>query len=237
MTARLSLLLLAVMLLLAGCINPIVGIIGSNDTTTSEFDLDGFSEVSAASAFRVTITQGESFAVSVTANQNVMDDVRVDVRGVKLVLELTRTNYTNLDLSAEITMPELTAVEVSGASTVQFSGFGATDRFDAQASGASKVEGTLTANEAMLEASGASTITLDGSADALNARASGASNLVLGELAAATAVVEVSGASRADVNVSESLSVTASGASSVRYAGAAEIDDLNVSGASTVDKT
>lgn len=227
-------LLIIVSLLLAGCFNPIQGTVGSGNLVTEDYDLAGFTKVSAANAFRVTITQGDEFAVSVTADDNLMEDVRVDVRGSTLVLELTGVNFYNYTLSAEVTMPELTGVEASGATVVTMSGFGPTAQFDGKVSGASQLEGDVTTDDARFEASGASKITLTGSAGKMDARASGASSLNLEELAATDAKVEAAGASRATVNVSGTLSVKAGGASSVRYSGAPVIDDIDISGASTV---
>ncbi len=65
--------------------------------------------------------------------------------------------------------------------------------------------------------------------------ASGASKLDLSELTAATGTVELSGASRATMRVTDSIeSVEASGASRLRYLGNPTLGHVESSGASRV---
>ena len=85
-----------------------------------------------------------------------------------------------------------------------------------------------------LEISGASTATLTGSAKQLSVRASGASRTNLTDLVTADAVLDVSGASSASLNVTGKLDASASGASSVRYTGKPTLGRQNTSGASSI---
>ncbi|MBD0332215.1 MAG: DUF2807 domain-containing protein, partial [Chitinophagaceae bacterium] len=85
------------------------------------------------------------------------------------------------------------------------------------------------------EASGASNIVLAGQAHDLNASLSGACHLRSFDLVTENAFVDLSGASKAEVNANRQLNVEASGASDVRYKGSAAVNS-KTSGASDVTK-
>lgn len=206
---------------------------GAVPTVTRVYDITDFEGVMTDHAFNIAITQGETYAVSVTVDENVIDRLTVEKDGDTLVIGFTRGLITVHTLQAEITMPRLSGVNASGASTVALVGFSGGMAFNGVVSGASRITGDMSAARTVLELSGASNVTLRGESDSLDATASGASKLNLGELAVRSATVNLSGASSALVNVSEALDATASGASTVAYLGNPQVR-ADTSGASTV---
>ena len=103
-----------------------------------------------------------------------------------------------------------------------------------EASGASRVTGSIAAGDAEFDVSGASTVTLAGSANDIVVDASGASHVGLGDFPVNNAEVKLSGASRATVNLSGRLDVDLSGASNLSYIGEPTMGDISISGASTI---
>ena len=209
---------------------------GSGVLVTRTFDLEGFDQVSVSNTFNVEVTRSDTFTVEVTADDNVLERVEVRVRGSTLELQLeSGLSLRNATLEAVITMPELVSVEASGASRARFEGFGATARFDARASGASSIRGDIETDDLSADVSGASTVELAGSAATAELEASGASGLELRALEVAVADVRLSGASRADLTVTDELDIDASGASRVSYRGDPGIGRIDLSGGSSVD--
>jgi hypothetical protein len=219
-------------LALAGCY-PIGFKIGSGRLETREMDLAGFTGVNASHAFAVTITQDENYRVTVTADDNLWENLDVRVQGNTLHLGLRPGSYNSSTLRAEVTMPSLDAVDVSGAASATLRGFADGGNFSGQASGASRIEGDLEAADVDLDLSGASRINLRGSGDALRVDASGASNAELRDFAVETAGVNLSGASRADINPSGSLDYSLSGASNLTYSGNVKVGRSETSGGSS----
>ncbi len=222
---------------LAGCYPiTVASLAGSGKPVTKSMDLTGFSAVDASSAFQVQITQGESFSVSVTADDNLWD--RVDVRkdGDTLILGLKQPgSYRNIHLSAKVTMPSLSKLTLSGASNGTVSGFKSSSGLTVGVSGASKLSGDVQAGNASFTASGASTVDLSGSADSLTIDGSGASTANLPNFAVNKANVTLSGASKASINVKSNLDYDLSGASRLSFTGSPTIGKMNTSGASSVD--
>jgi hypothetical protein len=226
--------------LLAGCCAiplPGLSITGSGDVVTLEEDITEFDEVDVSHAFEVDITQGEDFLVVVRVDDNLREYLRVVKRGSTLVIGLEPgrpLNVRRATLEAEVTMPELTGIELSGASHVTITGFESPKPLEVDASGASELRGDIEAGDARFHVSGASRVTLRGSADDLTIDGSGASRVDLSDFDVLDADIELSGASRATVRASGRLDVRASGASHVSYAGSPTLGDIDTSGASTV---
>ena len=227
--------LLALLALGAGCTPPITGVSGSGNVVTREERISGFDKVEASRAFKVDIRQGESFSVVVRIDDNLLDYLILEKQGSTLRIGLK----PNLSLrkhtaEAEITMPELTGLELSGACQGKITGFASGGALRMKVSGASQMRGDIEARDARFDVSGASQMTLSGSGADLTLDASGASIIDLSDFSVVDADVEVSGASKATVSASGRLDVNASGASSVTYLGNPTMGRVNTSGASSI---
>jgi hypothetical protein len=230
--------LVVVVLLLAGCcaVPFSTRLAPSGPAVTKDFDLANFSAVAAGSAFQVEITQSNKYSVSVTVNESLVESLEVNVSGNTLHIGL-KPGFSitgAATLKAKVTMPDLTGLDLSGASRTTLAGFKSDNSLKAEVSGASTLRGDLTSGDARFDVSGASKVQLDGSAQDLNVEASGASTADLSNFASQNTVINASGASKVVVTASGSLDVEASGASTVRYTGEPAKLKTNTSGASTV---
>ncbi len=250
-------LVLGLAIAIAGCSDDDGGISGSGNIVTRDFDFSGFTSV-RLDLFDAEITQAETYSVTVRADDNVIDVIDVDTAGETLVLTTAGTRLRgNVTLEATITMPTIESLDLNGAASADLDGFDSLDSLDVKLSGASKMTGTLTANSIEIDASGASNVTgeltaddveitadgasrvkLSGSSLRVLIDASGASNIDLKDFAATRGEVELSGASDAMVQISESIDrIDLSGASSLRYFGGdPALGDVSTSGASSIDR-
>lgn len=223
-------------LLLAGC-SIITGptITGSGNLITKQYPLTDFTRISAGNVFDVTVKPGSPASVSVTADDNLVEYLDVTTSGDQLRLHLkSNINVRNATLKAVVTIPELTAFELSGASRGKLEGCRSTKALEIEVSGASHLEGDVESGDMRLEVSGASHAVLKGNAGNLHLNASGASHADLREFQVKDANVDASGASHATIHPSGKLIASASGASSVHYAGQPANVDAHTSGASSV---
>jgi len=240
--------------LLVGCVG--VGK-GSGNLKTEEMDFSGFNRVEISSAFEVAVVQSDSYSVSITADDNLFKYVDVSKEGETLKIGLkTVTLVWPATLKAEITMPQLRGLDLSGATRGTVSGFSSTENLDTEVSGASylelvdisagdikfdvsgasKVTGDITASDADFDVSGASTLQLEGSAKDIVADAGGASRIKLSGFTVNNANVRLSGASSGTVNLDGRLDANLSGASKLEYIGEPTMGTINTSGASTLSK-
>ena len=213
------------------------GLIGSGNLETEEYTFANFTKVEISTAFEFEIQQSSSYNISVTADDNVMDYVQVSKDGQTLKIGLgTVPWFGPLTLRASVTMPQLDGLTVSGASRGDVYDFSSTEDVNITVSGASRVNGDITAGNIEFDISGASTVQLEGSANDMVAGVSGASRFNLGSFIVNNADVSLSGASSGTINLNGRLDANISGASRLSYIGEPTMGTINTSGASTLSK-
>jgi hypothetical protein len=221
----------------AGCDLDEVIVSGSGDVVTQEEDISGFDEVSASHNFEVNIEQGDSYEVVIRIDDNLLDDLEVTKRGDRLEIGFKRNIITrNATMEANITMPKLMVVDLSGASDAQITGFNSNDDFNSGLSGASSLSGDIRSGDVSLDLSGASEVTLSGSGGNLVIDASGSSDVDLAEFPVEDADLDLSGSSEIILNVNGTLDVSASGSSDVEYVGEPTLGSIDTSGSSSVSR-
>jgi len=213
------------------------GLVGSGNLETEEYAFIDFTEVEISSAFEFEIQQSSSYSINITADDNIMEYVQVSQDGQTLKIGLRRVIWLGpVTLRASVTMPELSNLDVSGASRGTISDFSSTEDLDIMVSGASRVTGDITAGDVEFDISGASTIQLEGSANDIDADVSGASSLNLDDFTVNNADVDFSGASSGTINLNGRLDADLSGASRLWYIGEPTMGTIDTSGASTISK-
>jgi len=210
---------------------------GSGNVVTQEEAISDFDKVEISHSFEVDIKQGEAFSVIIRVDDNLVEQLQVEKFGstLKIGLEPAVSIVSNATLEAEITMPELTGLDLSGASNATISGFKSTKNLTVDLSGASSIVGDIGAGDISIDLSGSSNANLTGSGGNLTLDASGSSDVDLSDFPVADAEIDASGASTVTVNASGRLDVEASGASNVTYLGEPSMGTIETSGASSVE--
>jgi hypothetical protein len=231
---------------------------GSGHSVSQNFDLADFASISARSTFDVEVSQGATYSVSVTVDDNLQKYLEVEKDGDTLNLGMKAGYlYNKAHLKARVTMPRLTGLTVSGASTGNASGFTSSDdltiivsgashaslnntavnKLTLDISGASRATGNVNASANVdLQASGASTIEITGKGIDADIESSGASTVNLNDFVVRDVRFDISGASNATINATGTLSGEVSGASHLNYSGTLTLGSIKTSGASSINK-
>ena len=239
---------------LTGCQEQVVR--GSGVPATNEYNFSDFTEVEITSAIKFDIIQSGSYNVSITADDNLFDYILVSKQGTTLRIQMKRALYANISMKAEIAMPNLLGLHVSGASRGTVADFNTTEDLDIDlsgasslelvdmvagnvdlgASGASQITGDISAADVDIDLSGASSVQLEGSGDDTVIKASGASSAKLAGFEVNNVDVDLSGASSGTINMDGRLDADLSGASNLSYIGEPTMGNINTSGNSTISK-
>ncbi len=231
--------------------------LGQNELLGDEtymYDLSDFSGIDGSGSYIIEIQKGEIYSVKVIADKSIKDELVIEKRGDDLYLGFEPFSG-NIRKSPKviIIMPDLTDVQLSGASELIAAGFDSDNDFNCELSGSSVVNidisavdvtfdlsgssdiyGILEADSIIMEISGSSDIELYGSSDFLEIDSSGASKGNLKGLSVNNADLELSGSSDFYLNLNGKLNLDASGASTVYYTGNVILGDVDLSGSSTI---
>ncbi len=202
-----------------------------------DYDFTGFESVEASHVFDVDIEQGDDFSIVVTADETVVEYLDISVVADSLRLSLKpgyNYNFNGITLKAEVRLPSLTELALSGASSAYLSGIESSQSLRLELSGASSIDGDVVVGKARFTLSGSSDVGLHGSCASLDLDISGGSTADLADFYAEDVNVNASGASEAYVWTDGTLDVNASGDSQVTYVSGADLGSIHTSGTSSV---
>lgn len=209
---------------------------GSGNKVSEKREVNNFTGLDVSGGFEVVLTQGTQHSLTIEGDDNLMSEIITEVRGGELNIYTKGSVSPSVKMVAHVTFVNLEDIDISGAVKVTATNNLKFNRLSIEGSGASKVEFFAEISTLEADFSGASTVTMSGKANNLTVGCSGASKLYMAELQSEAASLELSGASYAEVWVTEKLSIEASGASDVRYKGEPKDINSDTSGASKVRK-
>jgi hypothetical protein len=208
------------------------------ESISEEMEYTDFTAVDVSSAFGVEITQSSSYSVLITADEKIFDNIEVTKTGNTLSIGIEPGIVISVStLKAEITMPNLVELVLSGASKGTIEGFSSSESFVVELSGASRLEmQDINVGNTDIALSGASTLIAEGSGNDLISIVSGASSLDLTDFPIDNGDLSISGASQVTVNLDGTLDAIVGGASTLYYIGEPTIGDIDISGGSTINQ-
>jgi hypothetical protein len=192
------------------------GIAGSGNRKTEKRELKSFSTIDISSgAYDINVTCQKPASFEIEADDNLLPLIKTEVRDGILFVSNDQEFHSSKSARLQISLPELSRVSSSGASTIKIT--------DANS------------GDLKLESTGADSMDAAGKAKSVTISMTGAGNIDTSKLIAEKAKVEISGAANVDVYASDQLDVTVSGVGSVNYSGSPKVVNKNVSGVGSVN--
>jgi hypothetical protein len=225
---------------LSSCVVPLRGVIrGSGNTITESRTVADFNRVQLDGAGTLTIIKGESEALQITADDNVLPKLTSDVIQGELILGFQANWWQSAIIPTQgihyaLTVKDLSEITINGAADLDMYDF-ETDSLTIEVNGAGKITVTnLTARDFEFEINGTANSQLSGEVENLAIQVNGMGNVSAGSLLASSADIEINGLGNGTVWVTDSLSVSISGGGSLNYYGYPTISQ-NISGAGEID--
>ena len=196
---------------------PLRPVTGSGNLVTLDKSFSDFTAIDAGWGFEVTITKSDTYSVSITVDDNMVDNIQVSKSGSTLNIGLKPGSYNRLTLKANINLPLLRELQLSGGSHGFVNGFDVPPYYS---------------GDFILGLSGGSHAEMEGSANKISVEASGGSHLDLTDFPVHNAHVDLSGGSHATINIDGRLDADLSGGSRLYYIGEPTLGDIDISGGS-----
>lgn len=257
-----SLRILALLPLLPACI--VIQVNEGDGVPASELrDVAAFDGVSNESQVDVQITEGEVPSVTVTCDENLLDEIDVFVDGSVLTIRTTGdwkrggAFLPRTTCEVDVVTPALLSLESSGSgdflvdgdtpnplADVLSTGSGdleihwpvSADELSVQSMGSGEIDlGGVVAQLVELTSSGSGDMSLGaGSTDALDIVSSGSGDILASELVAASVDATLTGSGDVEVNATEALQATLTGSGDLTVWGAPQERDVVSSGSGDV---
>ena len=218
--------------------------LSSYGSARRQFDETGFTRVTVAGGYRVVVRKGSSFKVEAGGDSDALNDLRVERDGDQLVLKPRagrkifggNWNRSNRKVLIRIEMPAIERLELAGGVEGDLGGFDRQENLRIEQAGASHLRLNGNYGTLRLDQAAACRTTATGQADNLNLESTMACELDGANLKVRTAKVELTGACKARLNVTESLRGDAVGASEIAYSGNPGSVKVDAVGASSIKR-
>lgn len=210
---------------------------------TKTYDIKDFTGVSVGNGMHVTVTQSDSYSISITADEKDFEDLLVEKRVHNLQIHFDRSgwgwfgHHRRGDVEIKITMPELRGIDLSGGAEGYITKMDIGSKsFGAETSGGAELSGTLSCGNISVETSGGSKVELSGQGENLNAEGSGGSRIKMKNFEVKNVNADLSGGSTVWINMNGTLNSDQSGGSHLYYYGNVSLGNTSFSGGAGISK-
>lgn len=211
------------------------GITGEGPKVTKTLNIDNFSGLALAISADVHIKQGGSQSVKVEGQQNIIDNLKTEVKNGVWKVGFEKNVRKHDPVTIWVTVPSVNELSVSGSgSIIGDSKFTSLGDLNLAISGSGNIKFDADSKRLDVAISGSGNMNLAGSTGASNMRISGSGDINAFDLTASTCDVKISGSGDSSVNVSEKLDVAIAGSGDVFYKGRPSVRS-KVSGSGSVE--
>ncbi len=212
-----------------------------NDKNVEVRNVTTFNGIKVSEGIDVYLSQADDYSLAVSASEDkYRDNIKTEVKNGILVISYNNDHFGwgsgDKKMRAYISFKTIESLEGSGACRFIINGTLNSNSLLVNLSGACDIKGSIKITNLSLELSGASTAKINGTVQNLNLTASGASDLKNYDLEAENCVAKLSGASDVRLTITNSISASASGASTLYYQGNPDKKEIATSGASTISQ-
>ena len=212
-----------------------------NDPNAEVRSVAIFNGIKVSGGIDVWLSQGNDYALAVSAiDDKYRDNIKTEVKNGVLHIwydsDNLRWNRGDKKLKAYISFKTIESLEASGACDIKINETLNAVNLGLKLSGACDINGVVKIANMSMDLSGASTVKITGHVDNLKLESSGASDMKNYDLVVENCIAKISGASDVKITVNNSISASASGASSMYYRGNPEKRDVATSGASSISQ-
>jgi hypothetical protein len=210
---------------------------GNGNVTTQTRTVTGdFKTVSASNGVEVIIEQGTEKSITVEADENLQQHIKVEVKGGQLKI-YSDVNIGNAKAKKiTVHLADIEGIESSGGSSVKSNTMLKSDSIGLISSSGSSLEVSVEARNVSCESSSGSHLKATGKTENLETDASSGSDLDTKELIAANVKSDASSGSNTVVNPSRNLTADASSGGKIFYISTPEMLKKDVSSGGKVEQ-
>jgi len=172
---------------------------GSGKITTETVELPEFTRIRSLGSFDVTVKVGEKQSISVTADDNLHDNLAITVRGKTLRLDVEKSYSTHEQVHVEITVPKIEHIRCDGSGDIEVT--------------------NLSGGDFAYTLAGSADFHATGQVERLDVELDGSGEIDTRDLIATQVFVEIAGSGTALVYAKESIDAVVSGSGDIRYYG------------------
>jgi hypothetical protein len=206
----------------------------AGEQTTQDRTIQGVTAVHLLTSGDLTITAGQTQALTVTAGANQLVGLTTQVIDGTLILDRKSTSADSGEISYALTVPPVTSIEISGSGSVAGVGVLAGDAQVIVSGSGSATQPGLVLSSVVVDLTGSGNVQLAGTAETSRITIDGSGQYDGSDLVTAETDVDSSGSGDAAVHATQRLGARASGSGSITYTGNPATVDQDASGSGDI---
>lgn len=208
---------------------------------TEERKLEAFKAVKIAGSFNVTLQEGNTESVKITASGIDLDDIVTENEGNTLSIrtrndQWNSRNYYNYTVDIVLTYKNLEKINSSGSSRIRTKSAIKSVDFELALSGSGEFKGTLETQKLNVSLSGSADIEINGTTKEQSISISGSGDVQAIDMKSSLTKISISGSGNAKVHASEELDARVSGSGDIRFTGNPQKQIFKSSGSGSIKK-
>jgi len=201
------------------------GINGEGNIVTQTLDLPTITSLGLGIHGEVYLAQGSRQSISIEAQQNIIDNIKQNVKGRNWNIEFDKNVKNCEPIKIYITMADLDELSIGGSGKILGqSKFSNLNNLELSIGGSGDIILDVEATDIETSIGGSGTIELSGSGESLHISIAGSGDIIAFDLPVKNCEVSTAGSGDSQVNVSNSLEVSAVGSGDVTYIGNPSIE-------------
>jgi hypothetical protein len=204
---------------------------GNGKIVTRDVKVTSFNSLKASGIYELKLSQGNTEAVKIEADENLQDLFQVHNEGDKLVIEMKKMENRNFNIKTKlkvyVTFKNLKEMELSTVGNVASEEQLSFTDLDLKNKSVGNVDLKLTASKIDIKNSSVGNVHLSGKAENATVKNSGVGSIEAGNFVVQTMNIENSGVGHAEVNAAKDLKVNDSFLGKGRNKGAAATRRMN----------
>jgi len=216
-------------------INPIVG---NGEVVKQERVIGSFDKLNVQVGMHVRIAAGNAESATLEGESNILGHVITDIKDGELTIKLAQNQGYSQTKAVTVTIhtAKLDQILVSTGCSVESELPIKSSNFTAAVETGSRLSASISAKTLKLTIAQGSQASLEGKATEADIRLSGAGKLMADKLTISRATIRLDGASHANIHVTDALSASADGISTVNYTGNPTVKTMEATGLSKISK-
>jgi hypothetical protein len=199
--------------------------------------VEPFDEIEISGPIKLVLRQDSSFAINISADSNIVDEIKPDVSGHTFKLKLDPMRYCGTDsIIIRAGIGALKVIKADGSSKVYSEGKLNLADLDLDLTGSPDLNLNINAANLKTKVGGAAKLTLTGQAGSHKVESKGVLNLDAFNFVVGLYDVDMEGTGKSNINVLNDLKVNTSGATAIYYKGSPKNVSEKKSGTAKLEK-
>lgn len=211
---------------------------GNGRITTENRSLSNYDKISVAGAFDVNLVKGKEGAISIEAEENLMEYIETEVENGHLKIHPKKGYQLRSTKTIVITVPfkTLEAVSLAGSGNVSSKDVLNSTDLDLSLAGSGELDLAVSTKKLTSKIAGSGNIKLSGNTDEFNCEIAGSGNIEAYDLKATVSHINIAGSGNVKVHAVSEIHAKIVGSGDVIYTGNPTVEKLKSVGSGSIKK-